>query len=69
MKIKPDQYPVIIVTTLVLFTLLGFVLGFLPGRSGGEEHGLIPTQVEFTSAHFGKKSDSLLPCGISMDTV
>ncbi len=54
MKIKPDQYPVIIITTLVLFTILGFVLGFLPGHSSGEEPVLFPPQVEFTSVHFGK---------------
>jgi len=54
MKIKPDHYPVIIITTLVLFTLLGFVLGFLPGHSGGEGHGLLPPQVLFTSALFEK---------------
>jgi len=53
MKIKPDQYPVIIITTLVLFTILGLVLGFRPGHSSGEENGLLPPQVEFTSAHFG----------------
>ncbi|NOQ95831.1 MAG: hypothetical protein GQ555_04355 [Desulfobacterales bacterium] len=53
MKIKPDHYPVIIITTLVLFTILGFVLGFLPGHSSREEHGLLSPQVEFTSMHFG----------------
>lgn len=54
MKIKPDQYPVIIITTLVLFTILGFVLGFLPSHSGGDDLGLFPPQVEFTSVHFSK---------------
>ena len=54
MKIKPDLYPVIIITTLVLFTILGFALGFLPGHSSSEEHGLLTPQVEFTSAHFVK---------------
>ena len=54
MKIKPDHYPVIIITTLVLFTILGFVLGFLPGHSSGEEPALLSPQVEFTSVHFEK---------------
>ncbi len=53
MKIKPDHYPVIIITTLVLFTLLGFVLGFVPSRGGSEEHGLTPTQVVVTSVYLG----------------
>ena len=37
MKIRPGQYPVIIITALVLFTLLGLVLGFRPDHGGG--HG------------------------------
>ncbi len=52
MKIKPDQYPVIIITTLVLFTILGLALGFRPGHSSSEESGLLSPQVEFTSVHF-----------------
>lgn len=53
MKIKPDQYPVIIITTLVLFTILGLALGFRPNHSSGKRHGLLTPQVEFTSAYFG----------------
>ena len=53
MKIKSHLYPVIIITTLVLFTLLGFVLGFLPGHRSSEEYGLFPPQVVFTSVQFG----------------
>lgn len=37
MKIRPEQYPVMIITALVLFTLLGLVLGFRPNHGGG--HG------------------------------
>jgi len=41
MKINPDHYPVIIIVALVLFTILGLALGFLPGH-GDEERNLIP---------------------------
>jgi len=53
MKIKPDQYPVIIITTLVLFTILGLALGFRPGHSSSnEEQGIHNPQVEFSSVQF-----------------
>jgi hypothetical protein len=42
MKIHPRYYPVILITTYVLFLLLGILLGFGPergGESGG--HGLL----------------------------
>ncbi len=41
MKINPDQYPVIIIVALVIFTILGLALGFRPSHSGAE-HNLIP---------------------------
>ena len=53
MKIKSHLYPVIIITALVLFTILGFVLGFLPGHSSSEGQVLFPLHVEFTSVQFG----------------
>lgn len=40
MKINPDQYPVIIILALVLFTILGLVLGFVPSHDSGK-HNLI----------------------------
>ncbi len=40
MKINPDHYPVIIILALVLCTILGLALGFLPSHNG-EEHNLI----------------------------
>jgi len=40
MKINPDHYPVIIILVLVLFTILGLALGFVPPHSGGK-HNLI----------------------------
>ncbi|MCD6423945.1 MAG: hypothetical protein J7L35_00425 [Anaerolineales bacterium] len=46
MKINPDHYPVIIILALVLFTILGLALGFLPSRSG-EEHNLIESLILF----------------------
>ncbi len=52
MKIESHLYPVIIITTLVLFTILGFVLGFLPEHNGGDEQGLLPAQVVITSLYF-----------------
>ena len=39
MKIKPDVYPVLIIVVLVLFTILGMALGFVPSHSG-EEHNM-----------------------------
>ena len=47
MKINPDHYPVIIILALVLFTILGLALGFLPSRSS-EEHNLIGSLLLFT---------------------
>jgi len=47
MKINPDHYPVIIILALVLFTILGLALGFLPSRSS-EEHNLIGSMLLFT---------------------
>ena len=47
MKINPDHYPVIIILALVLFTILGLALGFLPSRSG-EGHNLIGSLLLFT---------------------
>ena len=41
MKINPDQYPIILILALVLFTILGLALGFRPAHSGGEQN-LIP---------------------------
>jgi hypothetical protein len=38
MKINPRYYPAIIITTYVIFLLLGILLGFGPER-GGEGHG------------------------------
>ena len=46
MKIKPDQYPVIIILTLVLFTILGLVLGFVPSHDSGK-HNLIQSLNHF----------------------
>jgi len=46
MIIKPDQYPLIIIITMVLFTILGLALGFRPGHGGGE-HNLIPLLFAF----------------------
>lgn len=40
MKIKPDVYPVLIILTLVLFTILGMALGFVPSHSG-QEHNML----------------------------
>jgi hypothetical protein len=40
MKIKPDLYPVIIILTLVIFTILGMALGFVPTHHR-EEHNMI----------------------------
>ena len=42
MKINSDHYPVIIILTLVLFTILGLALGYRPGHSGAE-HNLTPS--------------------------
>ena len=41
MKINPDYYPVIIIAALVLFSILGLALGFLPSHNNGEQN-LIP---------------------------
>ncbi|MEW5827389.1 MAG: hypothetical protein AB1846_00750 [Chloroflexota bacterium] len=42
MKINPHYYPYIILTTYVIFLLLGILLGFGPERGGeGGEHGLL----------------------------
>ena len=32
MKINPEHFPIIIITTLVLFTILGIALGFTPAH-------------------------------------
>jgi hypothetical protein len=47
MKINPDHYPVIIILALVLFTILGLALGFVPSRHG-EENNLIQSLILFT---------------------
>jgi len=47
MKINPDHYPVIIILALVLFTILGLALGFVPSHNG-EEHNLIGSLLLFT---------------------
>ena len=44
MKIDPDHYPVIIILALVLFTILGLALGFVPSRNT-EEHNLIQSLI------------------------
>ena len=41
----------IIIATLVIFTVLGLALGFVPSRGGSEEHGLTPTQVVVASVY------------------
>ena len=38
MKINPDHYPVIIILALVIFTILGLALGFLPSHNGEEQN-------------------------------
>lgn len=38
MKINPDHYPMIIILALVLFTILGLALGFLPSHNGNEHN-------------------------------
>lgn len=45
MKINPDIYPVLIILALVLFTILGLALGFVPTHKG-EEHNMF-LQVAF----------------------
>jgi len=52
MKIESNLYPVIIITTLVLFTILGFALGFLPEHNSGDDLGRLPAQVVVTSLQF-----------------
>jgi len=47
MKINPDHYPVIIILTLVLFTILGLALGFVPSHNE-EKHNLIQLLIFFT---------------------
>ncbi len=47
MEIETNHYPVIIITALVLFTILGIALGFVPSRNGGE-HNLIGSLIHFT---------------------
>lgn len=44
MKIHPDHYPVIIILVLVLFTILGLALGFVPTHDG-EKHNLIQIMI------------------------
>ncbi|MCJ7715303.1 MAG: hypothetical protein MUO54_02115 [Anaerolineales bacterium] len=52
MRIKPDIYPVIIISVLAIFTILGFVLGFLPGHdSGDREHGILLIPIVFSSGY------------------
>ncbi len=52
MKIESHLYPVIIITTLVLFAILGFALGFLPEHNSGDENGHLPAQVVVASLQF-----------------
>lgn len=52
MKIESNLYPVIIITTLILFTILGFALGFLPEHNSGDDLGRLPAQVVVTSMQF-----------------
>jgi len=39
LRIKARYYPFIIIAAFVVFMLIGFLLGFLPGESGGHGHG------------------------------
>jgi hypothetical protein len=45
MKINPDHYPVIIILALVLFTILGLALGFLPSHNGDELNLMLATSI------------------------
>ena len=53
MKIDKYQYPVIIIAALVIFTILGFALGFLPEHDGGDKHNLLIPAIDFVSMSFG----------------
>jgi hypothetical protein len=44
MKINPDHYPVIIILSLVLFTILGLAFGFVPSHDSGK-HNLIQSLI------------------------
>jgi len=46
MKINPDYYPIILILALVLFTILGLALGFLPAHGEGK-HNLIAVPIMF----------------------
>jgi hypothetical protein len=48
MKINPDHYPVIIILALVLFTILGLALGFLPSHDGQEHNLILSTGLFYT---------------------
>ncbi|NOH04557.1 MAG: hypothetical protein HND47_22605 [Chloroflexi bacterium] len=51
MKIRPQDYPVIIIVVYVIFLLLGFLLGFLPGRGeGGHGRGMLNQPVPMWEA-------------------
>ncbi|MDZ7843222.1 MAG: hypothetical protein U5K99_00230 [Anaerolineales bacterium] len=46
MEIKPRYYPSIILTTLILFTALGLILGFRPGHRGQELNTRPPAVIQ-----------------------
>lgn len=46
MEIKPRYYPAIILTTLILFTALGLILGFRPGHRGQELNTQPPALIQ-----------------------
>ena len=47
MNVNPDHYPVIIILVLVLFTILGLVLGIMPSHNS-EKHNLIQSMIHIT---------------------
>lgn len=49
MKIDKHQYPVIIITALVIFTVLGIVLGFKPSHRGENGRNLIIPMADFAT--------------------
>lgn len=56
MKIDKYHFPVIIITALVIFTILGLALGFKPSHGGGNGRNLLIPALDF-AARIGK-----LPC-------
>lgn len=53
MKIKPRYFPLIILTTFVLFVLLGIALGFRPQHGGGGGHRSILEGLQYTLLFLG----------------